>query len=151
MGNDPQREFLRHVLATLTYRMRVAARNAPPGFVNTRLNDSSRSAGQILAHMGDLVDWAFTIAQGKQTWHSSSAQGWDLDIRRFNGSLDRLDEFLRGAEPLSCPATKLFQGPLADALTHTGQIAMLRRAAGSPVEFENYFQAEIAPGAKLSP
>ena len=40
----------------------------------------------------------------------------------------------------------MFQGPIADALTHIGQIGMMRRMAGAPVRGENYFKADIAAG-----
>ena len=71
---------------------------------------------------------------------------WDSEIARFFDGLRRLDEALAADAPLGFPVEKLFQGPDADALTHIGQIAMLRRLAGSPVKGENYFKAEIQAG-----
>jgi hypothetical protein len=143
---DPHLQFLRHVLASLAYRTRVVVRDAPKDFENARVVDSSRSAAEVLAHMGDLLDWSLTIAQGKQVWHPSPPQAWDREAARFFRTLSRLDEYLRGSLPLQCPAERLFQGPLADAFTHVGQLAMLRRAVGSAVVFENYFKANIVPG-----
>ena len=96
--------------------------------------------------MGDLLDWALSLAKGKQAWNSSQPLPWDQEVQRFHACLVAFDAFLGSGDAIACPAEKLFQGPIADALTHTGQIAMLRRLAGSPVHPENYFQAEIAAG-----
>jgi hypothetical protein len=95
---------------------------------------------------GDLLDWGLSIAQGKQTWKSSDPFPWEKETARFFAALKRFDDYLASAEPLQVPAEKLFQGPVADALTHVGQIAMLRRMAGGPVKGENYFVADIAAG-----
>ncbi|MGH9719402.1 MAG: hypothetical protein ACRD8O_04270 [Bryobacteraceae bacterium] len=143
---DANREFLRHTLATLAYRCGKTLRDAPPEFSAFRACPGSRNAGEILAHIGDLVDWAVTLAAGAQAWHDSSPREWRQDVERFFAALQKLDDRLASAEPLAVSAEQLFQGPIADALTHTGQIAMLRRVAGAPVRGENYFKAEIAAG-----
>ena len=143
---DPKRELLRHTVATLAYRGGKAVRNAPAGFADFRGCESGRSAGQILAHVGDLLDWGLSIAQGKQSWKNSEPLPWDRETARFFEALKSFDDYLASAEPLHVPAEKLFQGPVADALTHVGQIGMLRRMAGAPVKGENYFVADIAAG-----
>ena len=143
---DPKRELLRHTVATLAYRGGKAVRNAPAGFADFRSCASGRSAGQILAHVGDLLDWGLSIAQGKQTWKSSEPFPWEKETARFFAALKKFDDYLASAEPLHVPPEKLFQGPVADALTHVGQIAMLRRMAGGPVKGENYFVADIEAG-----
>lgn len=140
------RTFLRHTVATLAYRGRKAVVGAPAGFSSVRAKEGSRSAGEILAHVGDLLDWALSIAQGAQVWRNSSPQSWDLDVDRFFEGLRALDAFLASDVELGSPPDRLFQGPIADALTHVGQIAMLRRLAGSPVRGENYYKADIVPG-----
>jgi hypothetical protein len=142
----PDRKLLRHTLATLAYRGGKAVRGAPAAFSEFRPKDGSRSAGQILAHIGDLLDWAFSIATGKETWHDSAPQTWEADVARFFAGLQKLDSVLAGDAPLGATAEQLFQGPVADALTHVGQIAMLRRLAGSPVRGENYKRADIVAG-----
>jgi len=71
---------------------------------------------------------------------------WDKEADRFFAALQRFDEYLASVEPIHAPTEKLFQGPIADALTHVGQIAMLRRMAGGPVKSENYFVAGIVAG-----
>lgn len=92
------------------------------------------------------MDWAVSIASGEQRWHDSAPLAWDAEVRRFFAALDAFESFLASGETLHEPVEKLFQGPIADALTHVGQIAMLRRMAGVPVRGENYFVARIETG-----
>ncbi|HEY7091142.1 MAG TPA: hypothetical protein VH518_23800 [Tepidisphaeraceae bacterium] len=146
MPRDPQREFLRHTLATLAYRGSKPLRNAPPGFAETRVCQTSRSAVQILAHIGDLFDWALSMAQGKEKWRNAKPESWDFEVARFYEALAAFDNYLGSEAPLECEAEKLFQGPVADALTHVGQLATLRRLAGAPVRGENYQRADITVG-----
>ena len=141
-----KRELLRHTVATLAYRGGKALRGAPADFSSFRAKDGSRAAGEILAHVGDLFDWAVSLADGAQVWRESATQTWDGDVQRFFEALARFDARLSADAPLGCSAEQLFQGPVADALTHVGQIALLRRLAGSPVRAENYFKADIVPG-----
>jgi hypothetical protein len=145
-NSDPKRELLRHTVATLAYRGGKAVRNAPTGFAEFRGCPAGRTAGQILAHLGDLLDWGLSIVQGKQSWKNSEPLPWDKETDRFFAALKSFDDYLASTEPLHASAEKLFQGPVADALTHVGQIAMLRRMAGEPVKGENYFVAEIVCG-----
>ena len=144
--SDPKRELLRHMLATLAYRGGKALRDAPQNFSSFQAGEGLRSPGAILAHIGDLLDWALSIAMGQQKWHNSDALPWEQSTSRFFAALERLDAFLASGEPVQVPTEKLFQGPIADALTHVGQIAILRRMAGAPVKGENYFVAEIETG-----
>lgn len=143
---DGKRTLLRHTLATLAYRGGKAIRGAPEGFADRRMAASSRTPGEILAHVGDLLDWGLSLARGKQAWYDSPALSWPQGEARFFEALGALEAHLASAEPLGSPAEKIFQGPIADALTHVGQIAMLRRMAGAPVRGENYFRAEIVAG-----
>ena len=141
-----KREYLRHAVATLAYRGGKALRGAPDTFASFKISETSRTPGKILAHMCDLLDWALSLARGAQVWNDSTPAAWNDDVRRFFEALGRFDEFLASDAPLAAPPEQLFQGPIADALTHVGQIAMLRRAAGSPMKGENYFRADIAIG-----
>ena len=146
MASDDTRGLLRHTLATVAYRGRKAVADAPNGFADFRVAEESRSAGQILAHIGDLFDWALSIADGQQRWHDSTPLPWNEQTSRFFDALRKFDERLADGAPLGCPVEQLFQGPVADALTHIGQIALLRRLAGAPVRAENYFKADIVAG-----
>jgi hypothetical protein len=141
------RAFLRHTLATLAYRGGKAIRGAPAEFSGFRAGASSRTAGDILAHLCSLLDWALVYARdGRHEWHDGPPGSWEDDTRRFFDRLAALDAFLASDAPLGRPAEQLFQGPVADALTHVGQIALLRRLAGAPVRGENYLRAEIVAG-----
>jgi hypothetical protein len=143
---ESAREFLRHTVATLAYRGGKAVAGAPEGFGATRVCATTRSAAEILAHIGDLLDWAVSMAKGSPAWKGAPPQSWDADVKRFFDGLREFDGFLASSAPLGCPPEKLFQGPIADALTHVGQIATLRRLAGAPVRGENYFKAQIEIG-----
>ena len=143
---DSGRALLRHTVATLAYRAGKVVRGAPPEFAAFRAKNGTRSAGEILAHIGDLLDWALSLAGGEHVWNETPPGTWERDVSRFFEGLRRFDEALASAAPLGFPAEKLFQGPVADALTHVGQIALLRRMAGTPVKGENYFKADIAAG-----
>ncbi len=138
--------LLRHTLATLAYRGGKAVRGAPSGFGGFRAAAATRTPGEILAHVCDLLDWARYMADGEHRWQDSAPGEWEADVTRFFTGLQVLDRRLASEAPLGFPAEKLFQGPIADALTHVGQISMLRRMAGSPVRGENYFRAHIAVG-----
>ena len=146
MTDSTKRDLLRHTVATLAYRGGKAIANAPEGFNQFRVAEGSRTPEQILAHIGDLLDWALSIAIGKQTWHNSTPLPWEQETARFFTALAAFDSYLGSDEALGAPEEKLFQGPVADALTHVGQIAMLRRIAGGPVKGENYYVAEIEAG-----
>jgi hypothetical protein len=141
-----KRDLLRHTLATLAYRGGKTLRDAPEGFSNFHAGEGLRTPGQILAHVGDLFDWALSIAQGNEKWQNSKPPTWEQATDRFFAVLTKFDDFLASGEPVHAPPEKLFQGPIADALTHVGQIAILRRMAGAPVKGENYYVAEIEVG-----
>lgn len=143
---DPARLLLRHTVATVAYRGSKALRGAPDTFANFPLGDKPRTPAQILAHLGDLFDWALSMAAGEQVWHDSAPLAWNAEVDRFFAALKKFDDYLASSEPLRAPVDKLFQGPIADALTHVGQIAMLRRLAKAPIKGENYFKADIAAG-----
>ena len=145
-GSDPARQLLRHALATLAYRGGKALRGAPDSFSEFTCGGGCRSAGEILAHIDDLLDWGLSMADGSRKWNDSKPQLWSDDVKRFHAALAAFDSYLASDKPLQAPAEKLFQGPVADALTHIGQIAVLRRLAGSPVKAENYFAADISAG-----
>jgi hypothetical protein len=145
-GADSSRQLLRHTLATLAYRAGKTVRDAPESFAAFSTGEKGRTPADILAHMGDLFDWALSIAKGKQEWHNSKPLPWAKEAERFFKTLQAFDDYLASDAPLDVSPEKLFQGPIADALTHTGQIAILRRMAGCPIRRENYFRAEIAAG-----
>jgi hypothetical protein len=139
-----ERQLLRHTLATLAYRGGKAVRAAPASFAGFR--GGTRTPAEILAHIGDLLAWALSMAQGREAWHDSTALPWDDEVARFFAGLAAFDAHLASDAPLAVGPEALFQGPVADALTHVGQLAMLRRMAGAPIRGENYAKAEIVAG-----
>lgn len=145
-GGDGRRELLRHTVATLAYRGGKVIRDAPKGFAEVRACETCRSAAEILRHIGDLLEWALWLAKGEYRWRDAPPQPWEADVDRFFEGLRLLDEHLASETPPGYPPEKIFQGPIADALNHVGQIATLRRLAGSPVRGENYFRADIVVG-----
>jgi len=145
-GATSARQLLRHTLATLAYRTAKAVRGTPESFAIFSAGANARTPAQIVAHLGDLMDWALAIAKGAPTWRNSTPLPWTEEVERFFRALRAFDDYLASDQPLACSMDKLFQGPVADALTHTGQINILRRMSGSPVKGENYFRAEIVTG-----
>jgi hypothetical protein len=141
---DPKRELLRHALATLAYRATRALEGAPSSF--GAFSGAGRTPAQILAHMGDLMDWALSMAEGRPSWHNSEPLPWEEEKQRFFVSLTAFDSAVTDADPLHAEVERLFQGPVADAISHVGQIAMMRRLAGCKMRGENYYVAEIAAG-----
>ena len=141
---DEKRELLRHTLATVAYRAARALEGAPDHFAG--FNAAGRLPVQILAHMGDLFDWALSMALGQERWRDTQPRAWAEEKQRFFESIQTFDAFLATGGPLRAPVEQLFQGPVADALTHVGQLAMLRRLSGSPIRGENFFVADIKVG-----
>jgi len=144
---DDKLELLRHTLATLAYRCGKALRGAPPEFAEYRADAGSRTPAQILAHMGDLLDWGLSICDARERWSDSPPLPLDTGAERFFTALQALDARFAAAAPLAVAPERLFQGPIADALTHVGQLAMLRRLSGAPFHGENYFKAGIRVGS----
>jgi hypothetical protein len=141
---DDKRELLRHTLATLAYRAARALDGAAETFAS--FDGAGRQPAQILAHMGDLFDWALSMAAGNQAWHNSEPLAWAAEKQRFFASLGAFDAYLASGQLLHAEIDRLIQGPVADALTHVGQLAMLRRLAGCPTVGENFFVASVAVG-----
>src|SRR5262245_22248719 len=143
---DPKRELLRHAVATVAYRGGKAVRGAPDSFAMYSPDGSPRTPSKILAHIGDLFDWALSQAKGAEAWTDSTPHEWPLEVERFHAALQRFDDYLASDAPLAAPPERIFQGAIADALTHVGQLAMLRRLAGTKISGENYARADIVAG-----
>jgi hypothetical protein len=144
--SDTKREMLRHTVATLAYRGGKAVRDAHDSFATFKASETTRTPAEILAHVGDLLDWALSIAKGNETWNNSEPLAWNDEVARFHAALKSFDDYLASDAALDASCERLFQGPIADALTHVGQIAMLRRIAGEPMKGENYSRAKIEVG-----
>ena len=143
---DDKRALLRHTVATVAYRGAKAVRGAPASFAAFSADGSPRTPVVILAHLGDLFEWALSQATAAETWSDSPPLEWNREAERFFATLQRFDDLLASDAPLAVTPERLFQGAIADALTHVGQLAMLRRLAGAKITGENYSRAEIVAG-----
>jgi len=145
-NSNTKREMLRHTVATLAYRGAKAVRGASDSFALFGEPETKRTPAKILAHIGDLLDWGLSIAKGAEAWNESEPLPWNQEVERFHRALESFDNYLASDAELSATCERLFQGPIADALTHVGQIAMLRRMAEEPIKGENYSRAKIETG-----
>jgi uncharacterized protein YndB with AHSA1/START domain len=143
---DTTRAVLRHLVATLAYRAAKVLRDPPAGFDAATFGPATRTPTQIVAHMADLIAWGVRLAQGDYVWKAEGTDEWGVELRRFFDGLASLDRELAAEGTFAGSMEKLIQGPLADALTHVGQLAMLRGMAGSPIRPESYARADIVPG-----
>jgi hypothetical protein len=143
---DAERQLLRHALATIAYRGAKPLRDAPANFGTLEIPNYPRPPIKILAHINDLFDWALSISKGQTAWNDSTPQDWSSEVARFFHGIKSLDDFLASGETLHESPTKLLQGPIADALSHIGQLALLRRLSGHPIKGENYYKAHITAG-----
>jgi hypothetical protein len=144
---DSARQLLRHSLATLAYRAAKPLRGAPESFCKFKASADARTPVEILAHMGDLFDWALSSVRGEERWRNSTPLPWSPETDRFFAALEAFDAYLATDKPLHTTPEALLQGPIADAFTHVGQIALLRRLAAAPVRPENYYVAKITVGS----
>ena len=146
MHSDSKREALRHLVATVAYRGAVAIADAPENFAEFRVHNETRTPGELLAHIGDLLQGSLYLSKGELVYLTSSPLEWTEEVARFFSAIKQLDEYFASESEIACPIEKLIQGPIGDALTHIGQIVMLRRIAGRPVQSASYFEADIVPG-----
>ena len=142
---DTAQATLRQLAATLAYRAAKALRDVPPSFATFTCGASSRTPVRIVAHMADLMSWGVSIAKGGYVWKPAGSDDWNGEIIRFFDGLAELDAAIAD-ESFNGSIEKLIQGPLADALTHVGQLAMMRGMAGIPVRPESYAKAAIVAG-----
>jgi hypothetical protein len=147
LASDLKREVLRHLVATVAYRGGIAILDAPEDFGAFRAHETTRTPGEILAHVGDLLEGSLYLVKGELVYLTSAPLPWGKEITRFFSAVKEFDAYLASDAPLACSVEKLVQGPVGDTLTHVGQIVMLRRMAGRPVHTEGYFTAEIVAGS----
>ena len=143
---DSKREVLRHMVATVAYRGGIAVVDAPESFGTFRPHETTRTPAEILAHIGDLLEGSLYLLKGEMIFLTSTPLPWKDELARFFSAVKALDSYLASDTPLACPVEKLVQGPIGDALTHVGQLVMLRRMSGHPIRPAAYFTAEIVAG-----
>ena len=140
------RDALRQTVATLAYRAAKVLRDVPPAFADYSAGPDTRKPLLILAHMGDLMAWGTRMARGESVWKAEGGDDWDREHARFFDGLAALDAALADDAAFTGDVKQLIQGPLADAFTHVGQLALLRGMAGCPVRPESYARADIVAG-----
>ena len=140
------RDAVRHLLAVIAYRTSKSVRGAPATFASFRTSPTTRTPVEILAHMGDLMDWGLRMSREKPKWNDAAPQAWEDEVRRFFAAVTAWDAYLATGAPIATPVEKILAGPIADCLNHTGQLNLLRRASGSPVKGESYARADIRIG-----
>ncbi len=141
-----QREFFRHTLATVAYRGEKPLANVSESFATFKISETTRTPIEILAHMGDLFDWSLSIVKGEEKWGNATPSAWNDEVKRFFEALKKFDDYLASDAEIHAPLDKIFQGPIADAIQHIGQLNLLRRLADAPIHGESYFKAEIEIG-----
>jgi len=147
--SDAKRAMMRHFLATLAYRARKTMVGAPADFAV--FDGAGKTPSAILSHMGDLLAWSITWFT-EPRWKKAEVGSWDENVTRFFTLLKELDALLASdAQVRGYNDERMMQGPLADAMTHVGQLAMLRRLAGAPTAPENFAEAVVTIGDVSAP
>jgi hypothetical protein len=142
---DQKRPLLRHFLAALAYRTQKALHGAPASFAHFDAGNRVRTPQDLLRHMTAVLGYARTFFDGG-TYEARLEPTMEAEVARFHAMLEDLARRLDSGTPLrDITEEQLLQGPLADAMTHAGQLALLRRLAGSPVAPENFIFAAIDP------
>lgn len=140
------RELLRHALAVLAYRASKALRDAPPEFAGYSTGAGAWTPLHLVAHLADLMAWAVTVVRGAPAYQDSMPTSWDAEVERFFAQLAELDVHFASERSIEGGCERLFAGPIADALTHVGQLALLRRMSGAPLVAESFYRAQIETG-----
>jgi hypothetical protein len=145
MTSTPSRALLRHFLAALSYRTQKALRGAPDDFGDFTAGNRVRTPREIVRHMADVLSYARTDLRGR-TYRLQPLDTLQEEVRRLHQVLENLSEHLERSDRHSdLVEERLLQGPLADAMTHAGQLALLRRLHGSPVPPEDFSRADVDP------
>ena len=146
---EPTVQAVRHVLATLAYRFQKAVRGAPESFTELDAGHGIRTPREIVHHMNGVLGYLREgVARGDpDAWYDHPELDLAGEIAALHASLHELDDLLTAERDWNVDTLhRMIQGPLADALTHVGQLALLRRVAGDPIPAENFFKADVTIG-----
>jgi hypothetical protein len=150
---EGKNELIRHLLACLVYRTTKVIHDAPEHYPETAIGNGVRTPEKILAHINSLIQlsnrfWSHEKPVSMATRRKKSdKKGWDLEVELFYKMVKEFDETLKkNLYPRKYSPEKILQGPFIDAFTHVGQLALLRRVAGSPIEGESYWIADVKAG-----
>jgi hypothetical protein len=146
MASNAKTDLLRHFLATLAYRCRKVILGAPQNFGDFDAGHGVRKPSEILSHMSGVLLHAHSFLAAQESARMPLG-AWEEEVGRFFRILSELDKSLKsGLQWNGRTEEQILQGPLADAMTHVGQLAMLRRMASSPIPKESFDEAAIRPG-----
>lgn len=138
--------LLAHTVRAIRYRLNKCFADAPPEFESVNAGHSTRTTLEILAHTNDVLEFAWCTVEGRprpKRGPNAAAPEWVAERERSRTILDGLESSLEKRPLAPDTECRLLQGPLADALTHVGQIALYRRLADAPVPPEKFFDADI--------
>jgi hypothetical protein len=148
--NETEVRILRHLLATLAYRGGKAIRGAQPSFADFQPEGAKNTPLALLSHISDLVEWAhrwtMQATGAAPEYRTAQPKTWREDTGRFHDALASFDKHLASGAAIPDILDSLLQAPIADAFTHIGQIALLRRLSGDPVAGEAFRLAPIEIG-----
>jgi hypothetical protein len=140
---DDKRFMLCHFLAAIAYRTQKALRDSPPSFSSFTAGGDVRTPMELVRHMTSVLGYARTFFVGGK-YSPEPLSDLEAEVERFHEVIEDLASNIgSGSKFLNTTPERLLQGPLADAMTHVGQLAMLRRLSGNPVPPENFILAEI--------
>ena len=140
---DEKRQMLRHFLAALAYRTQKALRGAPSSFAEFSAGNRVRTPHDVVHHMDDVLGYALTYFRGGR-YRAVKLDDFSDQVASFHRKLEALAEEIGKGSPFrDTTPEQMLQGPFADAMTHVGQLAMLRRLSGSPVAPENFIVADV--------
>lgn len=143
---DARTELLRHLVATIAFRATVALRDFPEAATDTAPADGGRTPRALLAHLADVMQWSALLVRGAGRPRRTSDEVWGAAADRFYRGLAELDAALADGASPALDVDALVHGPLADALTHVGQLLLLRRLAGAPAAPQRYLTADVRTG-----
>ncbi len=153
---DETPHLLRHLLATIAFRGGLCLRGAPDGFADFQAGADVRSPIDLVRHLSRLMEFTGRILRGGEPVRSQGGRqaggtpsadlSWPQELDRLSEAMATLDGVLATAPLAAADVDAVIQGPLADALTHVGQLATLRRLAGAPIAGANYPRAPIVDG-----
>jgi hypothetical protein len=142
--DEVERRLLRHFLAALAYRTQKAIRGASDSYADFRIAPTVRTPHELVWHMTGVLGYARTFFIGG-TWRPEILDTFAAEVARFHETVESLAAHLDAGVPDGITLPRLLQGPLSDAMTHAGQLAMLRRLSGDPVPPENFVLADVRP------
>lgn len=138
-------EMLRHFLASIAYRATKAIKNAPDNYPTFNLGKGVKTPLRILHHITGVLTYAHSFFEHYETTHFE-VKSWSAEINELYKILSKLDVSIQEKNPNKVTEEQLLQGPFSDAMTHVGQLSMLRRMVDSPIPSENFIFADIRKG-----